>query len=263
MNGKKRTLIYINSNIQTHEIIYTGINFHEFNEFLTIPIENIMVISGCGGVISLDSEFDRCFELFIGNKMVKKLAQQDIYNLGNFCFVDYGSLNKTINLSEEQLAELLYLGNMFKPLRSPFFDVLDNRFAYLSHDDGFFCKLYCREISDFYDILHGKMICLTECISNKRVERFSKDIQNRLLDLSQSGLLLDFDEMIVNNDEISLEIFIVGKYDDMDKILNNCQVLKKTHKGTLYLKYKMQKWFIEDKGTVRRQGDGSTVLTAQ
>jgi len=45
-NEKKRTTLYANTNIKNSEFIYSGIEFVEFIEFLSIPIENIVVITG-------------------------------------------------------------------------------------------------------------------------------------------------------------------------------------------------------------------------
>jgi hypothetical protein len=138
---KSRMQIYVNAALEENKAIYTGITFAEFIKYLPSPIENLMLLMGGSSVLFVETESERGLELFEGRELVDKLTRENLYSLGNFCFTDYAHLGGTKYLSEEQIAELLYLSHMFKPLKLPFFEPLQNRFAYLAHDDGWYCKL--------------------------------------------------------------------------------------------------------------------------
>ena len=222
MNGA-RTKIYVKATREINEIVYTGIEFAEFIEYSPKSLDNLMIISGGSSAISFESKFDRGLELFEGRKNVYKLAKEAVYGLGDLCFVDYASPGSTTGLSEEQIAELLYLGFMFKPLQSPFFEPLQNNFAYLAHDDGWYCKLYCRDMDDFGTVLCSKIIAAAAIQNSCEILYCTK---NRILQLAEQGLLIDLEELTQKSSH-SINLYSIGAYSDMDAVLNNCQTLKK------------------------------------
>lgn len=235
---KERTKIYIKANPEERYITCSGIEFFEFIKYLPRPINNLMVLMGGNNVISLETICDRGLELFEGQDFVESLTKKNIHALGDFCFVDYASRGATTALGEEQIAELLYLGHMYKPLYSPFFEPLQNRFAYLSHDDGWYCKLYCRELEEFAPILFGKI-----AVSAKIPFHDNSDIINkRLLQLATNGVLIDLDEISHEEKRSDIKIFSVGEYLDMDKVLNNFQKLKKSAAKVNVLSHADEKW---------------------
>lgn len=241
---KRRTLIYINVNFENHQLIYSGIEFAEFITYLTKPIENIMTITGGSDVILTESKDERGLELFEGYDIIQKLTRENVHSLGNFCFVDYIAPHKTNELREEQIAELLYLGHMFKPLYSPFFNELQNRFAYLSHDDGFFCKLYYRNLEDFLDVINGKIVSLTKSLTKKDINDIDIYTLKNLLQIAETGLLLDFGEAGANNNEFFVNAYSIGKRTNIDEIINGRKKLKENALNQKCLKYKLEKWSL-------------------
>jgi len=237
---EKRTLFYINANIHNREFIYTGIEFCEFMCYLKQPIKNILLLKADYS----GNNYANNFKLVEGEENIKLLLKEDVYNYGDFGFVDYSHLDNVNNLSDSQVAELLFMAHKYKSLNNAFFETLGNRFAYLAHDDGWFCKLYCRENDDFLDVLNGKIISLIQDISKEKVNNLDVDVQQALLTLAEKGLLIDFSETESNNNEICVNVYIVGKYEDMDKILNECQKLKKDSSEQKCLKYKDDKWCL-------------------
>jgi len=237
---KKRTLIYVNADIQNHEFIYTGIEFYEFVSFLQNPIKNILLLKAN----YMGNNYQKNFELVEGTENVKLLTKEDVHSYGDFCFVDYSNCENVNRLTDDQIAEVLYMAHMYKPLKSPFFDTLDNRFSYLAHDDGWFCKLYCRKVGDFLDVLNGKIVSLTTSITKKDVNNLDTDIQKELLQLAEKGLLLDFEELKSDNDELSVNVYFVGKYEDMNKVLNSRKELKENALIQKCIKYQAEKWYL-------------------
>ena len=218
--NKIRKIVYVKLTPERNEIVYTGITFAEFFKYLRQPIENLMTIMGDTFVFGL--KYERIFELFEGQELVKELTEADVYNLGNFCFVDYVSPGRTEELTEGQMAELLYLGNMFKPLESPFFEVLQNRFAYVSHDDGWYCKLFCRNIEEFVSVLCGKIIANVDSALCKTMDSIGKE----LLLLATEGILIDLDELSCKKGNIDGEVYVIGEIFDIDATLNNLRETK-------------------------------------
>ena len=224
---KPRTKIYVKVNLSSKEVIYTGIEFAEFIKYLSLPMENLLLLKGdCFG-----SRCEHNFEVFEGQNHVKKLATENIHSWGDFCFVDY--VGKTGDLNEGQIAELLYMGHLFKPLKSPFFEPLQNRFAYLAHDDGWYCKLYCRDLYEFIAVLSKK-------IANDTAIPLPITLQNRLFQIAESGLLIDLEE----KDGSSSKIYTVGSYSDMDEVLNNWEKIKANSATVNMLSYSNGEWTI-------------------
>lgn len=113
---------------------------------------------------------------------------------------------------------------MYQPFCSPFFDKLNNHYAYLAHDDGFFGKLYCKHIFDFLLLLSNK---IENYIFRRNGEKIRCEMQNQVFSFLEEGLLFDLEEMDLHDEIIHLPISIIGRYDDMDDIYNHLDELKK------------------------------------
>lgn len=237
---KVRTKIYVKASPENNEVVFSGIEFAEFINYLPQPMENLMLITGGSSIVLAETNLERGLELFEGHNLIGKLTKQNIYNLGNFCFVDYASASNTNNLSEEQIAELLYLGHMFKPLKSPFFEPLQNRFAYLAHDDGWYCKLYCRNLSEFVPVLLGKLA------SHEKLPKpnCSNVINEHLLQLTISGIFIDLEEINFGKGSADIKIYTVGNFSSIDDILNNLQHIKNNALQINNLHCSKEEWTI-------------------
>lgn len=228
---KLRTKIYAKVTPKNHEIVYSGIEFIEFIKFLSPPIENLILIKGD----YWGNKQDHNFELLEGQEQIEKLSEENIYNFGDFCFVDYLKSGDTAGLSDQQIAELLYIAHIGKPLDSPFFTSLQNRFVYLAHDDGWYCKLFCRRLDNFITVLCGK-------ITNDMGWPVPDFIQSQLLQLATQGILIDLEELHNKKGRFDLKIYTVGEHVDMDYILNNFQKLKETATKVSTLSCSEKQW---------------------
>lgn len=226
--------IYVKANATDSSVVFSGITFAEFEKYLVKPIDNIMSLSGGSSCISWQTEFERRLELFEGRELVKSLTRENLYALGDFCFVDYGKPSAPQELSEQQIAELLYLGHMIKPLHSPFFEPLENRFAYLAHDDGWYCKLYCRDVSEFLPVLCRK-------IAAGKKTPFSADAQQGLRQIAENGLLIDLKE----DSGPMVKVYTVGEYENMDDVLNDWENIKANAEKTNMLTLCGRKWTLD------------------
>ena len=218
----KRTKLYIKADVVHHEFVYSGIEFYEFIHYLRKPIENIVLLKA--NYIGNDCQNN--FELVEGNTDIDLLSQEDVYSFGDFCFLDYAKHENIGRLTDEQIAEMLYLAHMNKPLKSPFFDVLNNRFAYLAHDDGFFCKLYCRELEDMMNIISGKIS--EEFHKKNPIPYLDASILTQIIQIAEEGIFIDFDDLVRSKGSMVVDIYCIGKQLDMDKIYNSTQEIKQS-----------------------------------
>jgi len=215
MIRKERTKIYVKVTPERSEIICSGITFAEFIKHLPTPIENLLLIK-CD---YWGNQQKHGFEVLEGQENVEKLIVEDISH-GDFCFVDYTSPQAVNELHKKQIAELLYLGHVFEPLDTPFFEALHNNFIYLSHDDGWYCKLYCKNISDFATVLCNKIAAIIPTETGGLV---SDSVKEKILQLATNGILIDLDEILQDG---MITLYSIGEHSDIDGMLNNWQQMK-------------------------------------
>lgn len=234
-----RTVIYIWSDLKKNEFIYTGIEFHEFLSGLTNKIEHLILLKGN----FLGNDFVNNFELLDGKEQIDLLLQENIYAFGDFSFVDY--VPGTVELMKKaDIAELLYLAHMLEPIQSPFSHVIQNRFAYLAHDDGFFCKLYAKNNNDIADVLFHKILNYINERGGNVVSGYTENTKQALLNISEEGLLVDLDTIDMVGNDISLKFYLIGRYDNMDDIYNNIDNIKQSACTTGNIKYINKEWLI-------------------
>jgi len=240
---KARTILYVYSDfMKKHEINYSGIAFWEFIKYLDYPIRNMALIKA----EYIGNKYQKNFEIIEGVKNVTELAKQDIYKWGDFCFIDYKTEGTIDDLSDQEIAELLYLGHMFKPLNGPFFDVLQNRLAYLAHDDGWFCKLFCKGNRTFTSVLTGKIKAAAENKLHGNICTADEKAQSMLLDLAEQGFLIDLDTIQIQNNRCMVDIYVIGKSIVIDDLLNKKDVFKKNASKRYMLFCDCEKWELLD-----------------
>ena len=235
--GRDRKLIYVNANAQTHEIYYTGIEFYEFVKYLSVPIHNLLLLKAH----YIGNNFDKNFELVEGQEQIELLTQEDVHGYGDFCFVDYAHADNMSKLTDAQIAELLYLAHMKQPLRTPFFDSLNNNFVYLAHDDGWCCKLYCRNMQNFSNVLTGK---IKNAISKLSLQNMDSSTKKGLMNIAENGMLIDFDDVVFAQTHAVIDIFSIGKFTDMDIICNQSKALKSKALHHNQLKCNGKEWTL-------------------
>jgi len=181
--------IYINVSVEEQSVILFGIKFSDFVENTLTPIDNILLLKS--GFLAPKNI--RGFEVLEGHDSICGLSREDICGIGDFSFVDYSGDDSVNKLSEEQIAELLYLAHTHRPLKSAFFDVLKNNFVYLSHDDGWYCKLFCKDVqvsvSIFINTIQKKIRDFLHDSEYVLCENLVAEIRN----LSTKGLIVSLD----------------------------------------------------------------------
>lgn len=242
-----RDVFYINANFNENYFLYYGMEFREFIKYNPIRIENILVTDGN----YITNNFNRSWflETANGRNDIFELSNEDIYGLGNFHWIDYNDEAALNNCTPQEKAEVLYLSHFGKPLNLPFFNRINNNFVYLAHDDGWFCRLYCKDMSIFKDIITNKIMD-SFCTNNRRkIYPISEDIKNEIFELTKKGLLIYFSNMYKDNKCISLNYYAIGHYEDMDEMYNNLSRNKSRAdiKGTIEHKNKTWKIYTWNK----------------
>ncbi len=151
-------------------------------------------------------------------------------------------------LTPVEVSELLYFAKLHVPIKLPFFDKLNNQFAYFAHDDGWYNAIYYRNISDYRDTLNGVIQLKISALKSLEVNGLRDDLIDILIEKSKNGIVLDFDRIIVDDEDNSIEVplFEIGKLSNMDDMYNNYkELVKKSQRGeTLY--YSDSNWTLED-----------------
>jgi len=214
---EKLVRLYAKITPERCEGVFSGITFKDFINYVPNPIENILLLEK----IYISTKQHRKFELFEGGHDIAKLMLENIYSYGDFCFVDYADPNLPNHLTDEQIAELLYLRHMFKPLKSPFFEVLKNNFAYLSHDDGWYCKIYCKEQSVLSMLLANKIKSVLENDFKISVNAIPDNLINCFQELSLKGLLLEIRHETQRLNSTEIRAYNIGEHENIDDLFNN------------------------------------------
>lgn len=239
---KLRDVFYINAFKENNEIVYYGLEFKEFTKFIPADIDNILLIKSQYYGPGYRAEYN--FET-VNKEEMQEFLKEDIYGYGDFCWVDFDKLESIGNLEPSQVAEILYLGHMFLPVKSPFFEKLQNKYAYLAHDDGWFCRLYCRNFNDFGEIIANKIISMASTSKRRKIYTICDELKLQLLSLADNGLLIDFSNILWCERSIEIPIYTIGKFINMDAMYNDL----KRHIGcanySAKLVHKNKSWAIK------------------
>lgn len=240
---KLRDIIYINADLDESWVLYYGIEFKEFFAALPGSLSNLLLLAHdyyWGSLRSSSSFLD-----YVIGEQITDLAKQDIYMYGDFCWVDFDHESAIDLLEPQEIAELLYLSHMNKPLGSPFFSKLNNRFAYCAHDDGWRCKLYCRELREFAEVIANIVKSTVSTSKRRKIYPMTDELKTHFIKLSEDGLLIDFHNVSKEDRRISIPIYTIGKLDDMDDMYNNLNRYIGTSKFKGWLVHTNKNWFIE------------------
>jgi hypothetical protein len=236
-----RDIFYINGFPENNEVVYYGMEFKEFYKYSPVKVNNILQIKSEYWGSGYSS---KCNMTTVREEDMNELLCENIYSYGDFCWVDYDEDKNLELLQPQEIAELLYLGHMFSPVNSPFFESIKNRYAYLAHDDGWFCRLYCQRYSDFSEIIAHKVIDSVSS-SRRKIYPMNEELKHQLLSLASDGLLIDFDNILKDRKSIQIPIYQIGKFIDMDKMYNDKKVHIVRAKYSAMLVYSNKNWKIE------------------
>lgn len=154
--GNMKELIYIHLHPINQYVVSYGIEFQEFIKAIPETPPHLLLLKHKfeDSDFNMHTRFD-----YIEPDGLQHLMKEDVGEYGDFCWVDFEDIDGLNELDGREISELLYLAHSKEHLRRPFYSKLNNRYAYLSHDDEWFNKTYYRHMPDFYSLL-GKVISL-------------------------------------------------------------------------------------------------------
>lgn len=234
--GKINDLVYVYLNEGKQYVLSFGVEFPEFVHALHHVMNNLLILSP-----SFDeSEFNLHTQMeYIPAKRIYRLIKSEKYKYGEFSWIDFEEVQALNELSGQELAEILYLGHMKTHLRSPFYNRLGNRFVYLSKDDGWWNKVYYRNMRDFYRMI-GDVIALKagEKKTDKGILGIKRkqtllpginiDVLLNLKQLMKEGLLFSIRDMKKTRSTLEIPLWIIGHFEYMDDMIDEYRKAVKT-----------------------------------
>lgn len=242
---KSRELLYLAFNEEEKKVLSYGIEFNEFISCLKERPKNILVLEGnyWGSEFDFTTRCEVCHQ-----EDIDEFIAEEVYNYGDFCWIDFVELDGLKSLTPIEVSELLYLGKLQQPVKSPFFDKLENCFVYLAHDDGWRNLIYYKDLEDYGRILNNLIVAKLKKMHNKSVISLSECVVKELVELSKFGLAIDFDRILEDKEEDSFELkmYGLGIIKDMDKMYNDYERYKAKASHSKSLEYINNEWFVRD-----------------
>jgi len=209
--------MYVNISAGKGVTIFSGVSFSDFIECIPTPVENILLLKS--GYLAPKNR--RGFEVLEGKDNISELLREDIYSYGDFSFIDYKDADSIEQLKNEHVAELLYLAHTLEPLKSPYFEALQNKFVYLSHDDGWWCKIFCRDLQIPISIAVNKLQKSIRYALRKNEYFLPDDAIEAVQKLSAKGLLVSINLSGQKRNSCTMKFYEVGECENPDTLFNS------------------------------------------
>ncbi|TCN01328.1 hypothetical protein EV294_101782 [Paenibacillus sp. BK033] len=238
---KSKDIIYMIYNEDEQSVTSMGIEFTDFINCFTFELNYILLLaSGYAG-----EDFHSGVGLeFVTSENLNDLYNENVYSYGDFCWVDFNTVSALDNLVPQEKAELLYLSHYKQPLASPFFDKLDNKIVYLAHDDGWFNKIFYKDINNYIEVLRH-LISFRLKSYKKNVRSLNVDVAEELAQMARDGILIDLYKLIKSRNGVEIPFNVIGKVYDFDDVYTNMERYKAKARLEYWLVYKNKEWSIK------------------
>lgn len=136
--------LYVHMNDVDQFVIYSGLSCKQFFSSVE-PMKNVLLLKHAyeDGSFNMHTQFDFISAEEMG-PFIKHLPDMK----GDLCWVDFSGEKSVNQLSPMEQAELLYFGHKREPLASPFFNRLQNRYAFYASPIDKMTKVYFRFLGD-------------------------------------------------------------------------------------------------------------------
>ncbi|AIQ65428.1 hypothetical protein PSTEL_22255 [Paenibacillus stellifer] len=237
---KSRDIIYMIYNEIEQSVTSSGIEFREFINCLPVEPKHILLLASgyLGGDYHPELRLD-----YVRNEHLNDLYKENVYSYGDFCWVDFDEIGSLDQLEPHEKAELLYLGHYKQPLGNPFFEKLDNRFVYLAHDDGWFNRVFFKDINQSINMLRH-LIPHKLTAYRRHVPPLSMDTGEQLMLLARDGILIELSRIIKARNSVEIPFTIIGQNMDFDDVYNNMERHKTKAKAEYWLVHCKNEWVI-------------------
>ncbi|KUP04511.1 hypothetical protein Q73_15390 [Bacillus coahuilensis m2-6] len=245
-----KDFVFIKSNPRDKSVHLAGIEFHEFMKAQTTPLQHLLLLKH--QVQATSFNMHTLFE-YVPKEEIPQLLKENGKPSGDFCWLDFADDSGLNELTEQEIAELLYLGHTMKHLTPPFYRKLQNEFVYLTEEDGYANKLYIQQFEKIYEWLG---VILSRKIRHAKKERRllgkAKDIDvlsippyafQPLLKAMDDGLAFSVLQTKVSRQKIEMPFWRISDYTTFDFMYDEYEMRSK-EKPHGYLVYdrKQQSW---------------------
>ncbi|RDI39879.1 hypothetical protein [Falsibacillus pallidus] len=247
-----RNLIYVHVNHSDQYVVSHGLQFKEFMSGVPKLPGKLLLLQHRFE----DGEFNRHTLLeYVGDEEIDKLLKEEVHQYGGFCWLDFEDEESLDQLEGQEIAELLYLSHSKSHLRLPFYRKLNNQFAYLAQDDGWFNKTYYRSMDDFYGVLGT---ALSHKLSSFKGEKsflglkkrkdypvMPKEILYPFIEDMKEGLLFSIEKAEQSRTKIEIPIWVIGDFVNMDEMYEEYQnITANPLDGKIVFDRKTKEWKV-------------------
>lgn len=238
---KLRDVFYVNADFENNCFTCYELLFSEFIQYCPDSIDNILLLDP---MIRPHPVNQHLFMTTLNRDAINEMSKQDVYEYGDFLWMDYRDEESLNRCTEQEKAEILYLSKYWVPLKSPFFNSIGNRYVYLAHDDGWLCKLYCRDKTAFIEFLANKITGFFATNKRRKLYPIGEEIKTRLLEWAGEGLLIDF-RNAVKRGSYQLSFSVIGKFIDMDEMYHTVDSMKNVARKGGWMEMSSKRWKME------------------
>lgn len=209
--------IYVHINSSENKGVFSGIKFSDFIEHSPILPKNLLLLAP----LYYGRNHNSGFGILEGSDEIEVFKNHNIDQCGNLCFVDFDDPVKLNSITKLQIAELLYLNHTSEPLCLPFFENIQNRLAYISHDDGWYSKIYCKDWCSMTEMVTNKLQQLIQKKLEVNSFYLPSDFLGDVSNISSKGLLIELESPNKNSNIVVANLIEVGIYENMDVLFND------------------------------------------
>jgi hypothetical protein len=203
-NKQVRDYLYIHTSEDPASFVICGMQFKEFIEAYGNGFDLLLLRPEFWpGHYHLKSRFQYVKSLEIFN-----LLEENIYRFGDFHTTDMPNYQLLDSIPDFEIAELLYLSHIGKPLNTTFSSHLQNTFFYHAHDDGFFTRLFLKS-PEIMKILVGKIIISKiKDLFNRKLPNLDLSLLDIIEQKSKQGLFIELSEIEKTNSIFEFSIYL-------------------------------------------------------
>jgi hypothetical protein len=237
---KNKCFSFVKTDLTNNFIWASGISWNEFYNGIEAKPKNILLLAGYPEQASFCNELNL---EYITDEQMSSFVDSEVYGYGDFYWVDFCDESVLSDVNNSELADLLFMRHKNKPMQSYKIVSLQNRYAYLCHDDDYYVKIYMDHVEDYKKVVEYKI--RKELKGRKRtISPIPDDIMDRLYAEFENGIVLDFEQSGVESVRIYTKID-TDHIEGIHKILDHRRA---GYIGVIHLWYdrKTKKWNIRD-----------------
>lgn len=214
---------YISIDIKINIITTSGISWNEFYCGIIEKPKGILIVKG----LPLEAEFCKklSFE-YISPAQIPAFSQSNVYDFGDFQWIDFEDVSNLANVSDTELAEILFTFHKGKPLKSYKIDSLQNHYVYISHDDDWFVKIHMDHLEKYKQVINYK-ICKELKGRKQDIHPIQENVMEQLFSMFQKGAVIDFEKKTAS----SVTIYQLEEINSMDDIYDLLDERRKHETG--------------------------------